>query len=158
MLIGFPDGGIFPFQMVKNLPAIQEPQVRSLGREDRLEKAMAAQSSIFVWRIPWTEKPGGPQSMGCRVRHDWVPNTDWLTFRALNITLCSLAPPKRVKSGQDNMWPILCLHLWYKQMITKGVKVQTLLLNWLWLRWKWENNPRKSHLAHFVKHIHTGFF
>ena len=59
MLIGFPDGGIFPFQMVKNLPAIQEPWVRSLSREDPLEKEMATHSSILVWRIPWTEEPGG---------------------------------------------------------------------------------------------------
>ena len=49
--------------MVKNLPAMQETQVRSLGREDPLEKGIQ-ESSILAWRIPWTEKPGGPQSMG----------------------------------------------------------------------------------------------
>ena len=58
-------------EMVKNLPAVQEMQVRSLGREDPLEKRMATHSSILAWRIPWTEKPGGLQSMGSqRVRHD----------------------------------------------------------------------------------------
>ena len=46
-------------QMVKNLPAMQETWVRSLGREDSLEKEMATPSSILVWRIPWTEEPGG---------------------------------------------------------------------------------------------------
>ena len=46
-------------QMVKNLPAMQETWVRSLGREDSLEKEMATHSSILVWRIPWTEEPGG---------------------------------------------------------------------------------------------------
>ena len=58
-------------QMVKNLPAMQETWVRSLGREDPLEKGMATHSSILGWRIPWTEKPGGLQSMGLeRVGHD----------------------------------------------------------------------------------------
>ena len=57
--------------MVKNLPVMQETQVRSLGQEDPLEKGMAAHSSILVWRIPQTEEPGGLQSMGSqRVRHD----------------------------------------------------------------------------------------
>ena len=45
--------------MVKNLPAMQETWVRSLGREDSLEKGMATHSSILAWRIPWTEEPGG---------------------------------------------------------------------------------------------------
>ena len=49
---------------VKNRHAIQELQVRSLGWEDRLEEGMATHSSILSWRIPWTEKPGGLQSMG----------------------------------------------------------------------------------------------
>ena len=51
-------------QMVKNLPAVQEAQVRSLGWEDPLEKEMASHSRILAWRIPWTEEPGGLQSMG----------------------------------------------------------------------------------------------
>ena len=45
--------------MVKNLPAVQETQVRSLGQEDPLKKEMAVHSSILAWRIPWTEEPGG---------------------------------------------------------------------------------------------------
>ena len=49
--------------MVKNLPAVQETQVRSLG-EDPLEKEMATHSSILAWSIPWTEDPGGLQSIG----------------------------------------------------------------------------------------------
>ena len=57
-------------QLVKNLPAVQEAWVRSLGREDPLEKGMSTHSNILAWRIPWTEEPGGPQSMGSRrVRH-----------------------------------------------------------------------------------------
>ena len=46
-------------QMVKNLPAMQETWVPSLGREDPLEKGMAVYFSILAWRIPWTEEPGG---------------------------------------------------------------------------------------------------
>ena len=58
-------------QMVKNLPAMQETRVRSLGQEDPLEKGMAAHSSILSWRIPWTEEPGRLQSLGSqRVGHD----------------------------------------------------------------------------------------
>ena len=50
--------------MVKNLPAMQDTGVRSLGQEDPLEKEMATHSSILAWRIPWTEEPGRLQSMG----------------------------------------------------------------------------------------------
>ena len=51
-------------QMVKNLPAMQATQVQFLGQEEPLEKGMATHSSILAWKIPWTEKPGGLQSMG----------------------------------------------------------------------------------------------
>ena len=58
-------------QTVKNLPAMQETPVRSLGQEDSLEQVMATHSSILAWRIPWTEEPGGLQSMGLqRVGYD----------------------------------------------------------------------------------------
>ena len=50
-------------QKVENLPAVQEPQVRSLGWEDPLEKGMAAHSDIFAWKTPWTQEPAGLQSM-----------------------------------------------------------------------------------------------
>ena len=57
--------------MVKRLPTMQETRVRSLGWEDPLEKEMATQSSIHAWKIPWTEEPGGLQSMGLqRVDYD----------------------------------------------------------------------------------------
>ena len=58
-------------QMVKNLPAMQETRVQSLVWEAPLEKGMAAHSSILAWKIPWTEEPGGLQSIESqRVRHD----------------------------------------------------------------------------------------
>ena len=50
--------------MIKNLPAMQEMWVRSLGQEEPLEKEMAMHSSMLAWEIPWTEKPGRIQSMG----------------------------------------------------------------------------------------------
>ena len=51
-------------QMVKNLPAVREIRIPSLAQEDPLERGMATLSSILAWRIPWTEEPGGLQSMG----------------------------------------------------------------------------------------------
>ena len=58
-------------QMVKSLPAMRETWVQSLAREDPLEKQIATHSSVLAWRIPWTEEPGGLQSMGLqRVGHD----------------------------------------------------------------------------------------
>ena len=58
-------------QMVKNLPAMQETQVQSLGQEDSLEKGMATHPSILAWRILWREEPGRLRSIGSqRVRHN----------------------------------------------------------------------------------------
>ena len=76
--------------MVKNMPAMREIRVRSLGWEDPLEKGTAIHSGILAWWIPWTEKPGGLQSMGSqRAGHDWASEyynvviyahlTDWDT-------------------------------------------------------------------------------
>ena len=65
--LGFPSGS-----GVKNLPAMQERQLPSLGQEDALEKEMATYSSILAWEISWTEELGGLQPIGQqRVRHDW---------------------------------------------------------------------------------------
>ena len=63
--------GFLVAQTVKNLPTMWETWVQSLGWKDPLEEGMAAHSSILAWRIPWTEEPGGLQSMGSqRVRQD----------------------------------------------------------------------------------------
>ena len=65
--------------MVKNLLAVQETWVRSLGGEDLLEKEMATHSRVLAWKIPWTEEPGGLQSLGSqRVGDDRVTNTTLL--------------------------------------------------------------------------------
>ena len=67
----FSFGASLVAQMVKNLPAVRETWVGSLGWEDPLEKEMMTHSSILAWRIPQTEESGGLQSMGSqRVRHD----------------------------------------------------------------------------------------
>ena len=55
-------------QTVKNLPAIRETGVQSLGQEDPLEKGMATHSSVLAWEIPWTEEPGGLQFVGSQSR------------------------------------------------------------------------------------------
>ena len=68
--------GILVAQTVKNLPAMQETQARSLGQEDPLEKEMATHSSILSWRTPWTEEPGKVQSLSLQsVGHHWATNT-----------------------------------------------------------------------------------
>ena len=79
-------------QMVRNPSAMWEAQVRSLGREDPLEKGMANHSSILAWRSPWTEDPGGLQSMGSqRVRYNWsniafaIEEATWILKHLLNI-------------------------------------------------------------------------
>ena len=67
----FPSGNLVGMlQMIKNLPAMQETWVQSLGWEDPLEKKMAIYSSILAWRIPWTEEPMWSQ----RVGHNWATN------------------------------------------------------------------------------------
>ena len=72
-------------QLVNYLPAMQDTRVWFLGQEDPLEKEMATHSGILAWRIPWTEEPGGLQSMGLqRVGHNWVTNT----FQYSVMTFC----------------------------------------------------------------------
>ena len=68
-------------QAVKNLPAVQEMWVRSLSWKDPLKKGMATHSSIPAWRIPWTEEPGGLQSMGSQsLGHNRGTNTHTVFF------------------------------------------------------------------------------
>ena len=74
-------GAFLVAQMVKNLLAIQETWVWSLGWENPLDEGMVTHSSILAQRIPWTEEPGGLQSMRSqRVRNDRVTDTDWLNI------------------------------------------------------------------------------
>ena len=69
---------------------MQETQVWSLGWEDTQEKGMGTHSSILVWRIPWTEEPGGLQFMGLqRIWYDWMTNT--FTFANINRNHCIIS-------------------------------------------------------------------
>ena len=70
-------------QMVKNLPAVQETCIGSLGQEDSLEKEMATHSSILAWRIPWTEEPGGLSPWGRKE----LDTTEGLTQYTISLTL-----------------------------------------------------------------------
>ena len=80
-------------KMVKNLPAVQETRVWSLGQEDPLEKGLATHSSILAWRIPWTEEPGGLQSIGPQgVGHSWATNTFTHFHFSLSLRNASLHP------------------------------------------------------------------
>ena len=78
-------------QRVKRLPAMQETWVWSLSHEDPLEKEMATHSSTLAWKIPWTEKPGGLQSMDSqRVRHNWATSLHFFTFQRSDTKLGTL--------------------------------------------------------------------
>ena len=124
-------------QLVKNLPAVQETQVQSLGWEDPLEKEMANHSSILAWKIPWTEEPGGLQSMGLpRVRHDWVTNTFSL----------SLSLP-------NQSW-VPRLLISYCALLSRSVLFNTLRPygdEMLWDMFLWRHSPKNKrvYLAHF---------
>ena len=86
--------------MVKNLPAMQENQVPSLGWKDPLEKEMATHSRILAWRIPWTKEPGGLQSIGPqRVRHDWATNTFTITSHSLKYSVCTMGTCQGTQAG-----------------------------------------------------------
>ena len=76
-------------QRVKNLPAMQDTWVRSLGWEDPLDKGVATHSGILSWRIPWAEEPDGLQSMGSqRVGHNWVTSVQFSSVQSCP-TLCN---------------------------------------------------------------------
>ena len=81
-------------QMVNNLLAMQETQIRSLAREDPLEKGMANHSSILAWRIPWTKEPGRGSRGSQRIGQDWATNTYLLI--EVYYTLWSRAKANRI--------------------------------------------------------------
>ena len=83
LALGFPGGS----NGIKDLPAVWETRVWSLGQEDTLEKRMATHSNIIGWRIPWTEEPGGLQSKGSqRVKNNSTTNTN--THRFFLFKIC----------------------------------------------------------------------
>ena len=96
-------------QTLKNLPAVQETQVWSLGWEDPLKKGMTIHSSILSWRIPQTEEPGGLQSMGLqRVGHDRATHT--------HTHECCISTKNLLNSV---MRTLICLHFWISRHLLK---------------------------------------
>ena len=86
-------------QMVKNLLAMQETQVPSLGWINPFEKGMTTHSSILAWRIPWTEEPGGLQSMGSqRVRHNLSTERTGTQLISIKAKIKSLGSPLYLRS------------------------------------------------------------
>ena len=116
-------------QKVKNLPAAQETWVHSLGQEDSLEKGLATQSSILAWRTPWTEEPGGLQSMGSqKVEYD-LSNEHFHAFYNLAWVLLFLA---RVELWTFvTYWHLLCLFF-----LIFLYKIDMAFLLWLTTKFK----------------------
>ena len=123
-------------QIVKNLPAMQETWVRSLGQEDPLEKGMATQSSILAWRIPWTED----SPWGCKVSD----MTEWLTLTFQNrsrinffftiLTLVGwhhrLRMFEQAPGDGEGQWSLVCCSPWgHKESDTTGWLNNK---SWLW--------------------------
>ena len=100
-------------QMVKNLPAMKETWIQSLGQEDSLEKRVTTHSSIPAWRIPWTGEPGRLQSTESeRVRHDWVTNTVATTiFPCWYISLIIMSKPCEIILDTHKKWRTQSLFL-----------------------------------------------
>ena len=89
--------------MAKHLPIMWETRAGSLGWEDPLEKAMATHSSTLAWKIPWTEEPGGLQSMRLqRVGHDWASSLSFTEFK-LSCVIISSGPKER-KTNKRFKW------------------------------------------------------
>ena len=123
-------------QTVKNLPAMRETQVRSLNGEDHLEKEMGTHSSILDWQIPWTEEPGGLQSMGSqRVSYDlWIkpqpppiPPLCKIQERHLH-RFCQIRVCKFFLHSLDSPSPVLICPLKYKTFKLKNILRHIFLL------------------------------
>ena len=111
--------------LVRNLPTMQGTRVRFLGREDPLRQGMATHSSILVWRIPWTEEPGGLQSTGSqRVGRDWGTNLFTFSFGELRSHM---------------------MHSWIKKERKKYRIVERLLSSSMQKKGKDEEPPEFSH-------------
>ena len=89
---------------------MQETQVWSLNQEDPLEEVMATHSSILAWRIPWTEEPGGLQSIGSQgVGHHW---SDWAYMNTYYVGLNKVPPPRCPCPNLWNLW--ICYPMWQR--------------------------------------------
>ena len=126
--LGFPRGSA-----VKNLPAVQKTQVWSLGQEDPLEKGMATHSSILAWRIPWTEEPGGLQSLGSqRVGHDW---SDWARTQ--------VALFERTRLPMQETQEMQVRSLGQEDTLEEAMATHSSILAWR-IPWTWEPSGLQS--------------
>ena len=118
--------------MVKNLPAMRETQVSSLGWDDPLEKEMATHSSVLAWRIPWTEEPGGLQSIESqRVGRDCVNNIHkYINYKGL---LCGSAV-KNLPAMQETQ----VRSLGQEHPLEEGMTTHSSILAW---RIPWTEEP-----------------
>ena len=120
-------------QMVKNLPAMQESRVHSLGQEDPLEKGMATHSSILAWRIPWSEEPCGLQSMGLqRVRQNWAANMYYPSF-SIKVSpgrnlrwLCDSSPLFSFIHKLSPVYPVFQ----YIKIVTSNIFSSFIIVHW----------------------------
>ena len=123
----------------KNLLVMQETQVRTLGWEDPLEKEMATDSSILAWRIPWTEEPGGLQSMGWqRVSRTWLSNNKVTFIIYLMWGFPGGASGKEPACHcrrHNEMW---IRSLGWEDLLEKGIATHTSNLAW---RIPWTEEP-----------------
>ena len=98
--------------MVKNPPAMWETRVQSLGWEDPLEKEMATHSSNLAWEIPWTEEPGGPQSMGLKELDLTERLTHLILHKLLSIVPCAITCMCRASQvAQDPVCVCVYIHI-----------------------------------------------
>ena len=141
-------------QMVKNLTAMQQIWIRSLGWEDPLKKGMATHSSILAWRIPRTEEPGGLQSLGSqRVRHDWVTLTHTHTHVFRGGPLCH-RPVEHFWWEKAERWKMKWTQRW---MLRRRVIQDLLAKPRLW--WECPTAPKLSYtvalgVPHFLSTCH----
>ena len=134
--------------MVKNLPAVWETQVRSLGWEDPLEKGMAAHSSMLAWKIPWTDEPGRLQSTGSqRIGHDWATNSFVFSFllgrkamtnldsilKSRDITLSTKVHIVKTIFSISDVWMYIHTELYHVEgWVLKNCCFQTVVLEKSW--------------------------
>ena len=136
-------------QMVKNLPTVQKTRVQNLGGEDPLEKGTATHSSILVWRIPWTEKPDGLQSMGITKRKTWL---SYFHFGMETVYIC-----KNIHFTFTYKFMCWFLILYLScPLIFKGASVnQGLYLFFIPPEDQWVQITKKG--LHFYKLVNLGF-
>ena len=154
--------------MVKHLPAMWETQVQSLGQEAPLEKEMATHSTILAWRIPWTEEPGGLQSLvSQRVGHDWATSLSRFTFprtEATRIKQTKVWGRKIILSwaADSCFYPegICCFVVWPRNWVRPRQKVSSgskkareTFSDCTRLRWQIGNLRDLKHIASFLRGV-----